>query len=127
MAEVTEPDIQPIKDRMTGYKGLDIGPGWLPLVVRLNEQMAKVDPDYRVMQVKEKFGALRYYYFGSDDLLHERLSRLVDDAEKKSVTICERCGKEGKLRMAHHWWFTMCDEHAEERERNRWTGQPVVN
>lgn len=37
------------------------GPGWYRLLVELDTQLAALDPDYRVQQVKEKFGTLRYY------------------------------------------------------------------
>ena len=36
---------------------IDVEPGWYALVVDTDAQLAAVDPDYVVLQVKEKFGA----------------------------------------------------------------------
>lgn len=40
---------------------IQCGPGWYPLLVELDERLAEICPDYVVLQVKEKFGTLRYY------------------------------------------------------------------
>lgn len=53
--------------------------GWYALIVRLDEQLAALAPDYEVHQVKEKFGSLRYY-FGLPSLVPECCRQLeVDD------------------------------------------------
>jgi hypothetical protein len=40
---------------------ISCGPGWYPLLVRLNKALAALVPEYEVHQVKEKYGTLRYY------------------------------------------------------------------
>ena len=35
--------------------------GWYGILVELDKKLAKLDPDYVVLQAKEKFGGLRYY------------------------------------------------------------------
>lgn len=40
---------------------ISCGPGWYPILARLDAQLAAIDPDYVVHQAKEKFGGLRYY------------------------------------------------------------------
>ena len=35
--------------------------GWYPLIAGLHEQLSVLVPDYTLVQVKEKFGGLRYY------------------------------------------------------------------
>lgn len=40
---------------------LSIDAGWYPIIARLDAQLATLDPDYELHQVKEKFGGLRYY------------------------------------------------------------------
>jgi hypothetical protein len=40
---------------------ISCGPGWYPILVHLDTQLAAIDPGYVVHQVKEKFGGLRYY------------------------------------------------------------------
>lgn len=44
----------------------------------LNDRLAAIDPDYVVHQVKEKFGALRYYCAPIDDLNTEVLEAFRD-------------------------------------------------
>lgn len=44
------------------WQSVDVRGAWLPIVAKLNEDLLNMDPDYRVSQVKEKFGGLRYYY-----------------------------------------------------------------
>ena len=36
-------------------------PEWEELIIRLDKDIAEIDPDYEVLQVKAKFGGLRYY------------------------------------------------------------------
>lgn len=63
-----------------------------------------------VDQVKEKFGALRFYYTGGDDTIRG----MVRMAESMSAVTCEECGKPGEQR--HGGWIrTLCDEHAAKR------------
>lgn len=40
---------------------LSVDAGWYPLVIATDAELARLDPDYRVHQIKEKFGTLRYY------------------------------------------------------------------
>ncbi len=35
---------------------------------------------------------------------------MLDDAGDKSVKICEKCGKDGKLRIFRGWYTTLCDD-----------------
>lgn len=64
---------------------------------------------YRVVatQVKEKFGTLRFYYRGGDEVV----DGMVRMAELMSSVTCEVCGKPGKT-QGTGWTKTTCDEHA---------------
>jgi hypothetical protein len=59
-----------------------------------------------VQQVKEKFGTLRFYYYGGDD----RIQGMVSLAESMSGVICEECGNRGEIREGG-WYRTLCDQH----------------
>lgn len=50
-------------------------------------------PQVVVMQVKEKFGTLRFYYTGGDD----EISGMVRMAESLSAVTCESCGNPGEM------------------------------
>ncbi|CAB5221194.1 hypothetical protein UFOVP244_103 [uncultured Caudovirales phage] len=58
-----------------------------------------------VSQVKEKFGTLRFYYYGGD----EYVAGLVAMAESMSGCTCEDCGSPAKTR-GRGWVYTRCDK-----------------
>jgi hypothetical protein len=77
-------------------------------------------PQVVATQIKEKFGTLRFYYFGGDDYCHGVESM----AESMSAVTCEVCGSSGKLRNGG-WIRTLCDEHA--KEAGYQDGELVLN
>ena len=89
---------------------LECGDGWLQIVDDLCQDIqAMVDEgdcsQVIAMQVKEKFGGLRFYTQGGD----EKIYPLIGKAEDKSYTTCEYCGSpEGKERKGG-WIKTLCD------------------
>ena len=94
----------------------DIGEGWHDLIDELMCAMKKkgyIGEDFKVVQVKEKFGGLRFYVDGLESM--EAHSHLMDLADK-SFKICEKCGKVGKLRDGRMWVKTLCDECNKKRE-----------
>lgn len=68
----------------------------------------------RVDQVKEKFGGLRFYYTGGDDVV----SGMVSMAESWAAHTCEECGQKGKQREGG-WIRTLCDEHEAEYQKKQ--------
>lgn len=85
----------------------DVGPGWHALIDELHEKLLEVDPDYKIHQVKEKFGGLRYYISSSAG---SRAFDIEQEYEAKSLHICEKCGKKGKphYRPPSGWVQTLC-------------------
>lgn len=67
-------------------------------------------PQVVAMQVKEKFGTLRFYYSGGDDVV----SGIERMADSMSAVMCEECGAPGRSRRGG-WIRTLCDVHAEEQ------------
>ena len=63
-------------------------------------------------QVKEKFGTLRFY----TDYEDEYISGAISMAEHVSTHTCEVCGKQGKSRVNHGWYYVSCDEHMHKEE-----------
>jgi len=90
--------------------GFEVGRGWLPLVYEtLDKIQAIVDGDkldLEITQVKEKYGELRIYTTGYT----EKIDDIIQEAADKSVTVCDQCGKEGKLVQVRGWWMTRCEE-----------------
>jgi hypothetical protein len=69
-------------------------------------------PQVVVIQVKEKYGTLRFYYDGGD----EEIGGMVTMAEAMSVVTCETCGNTGKIR-GRRWFYTACDKHTREEDK----------
>ena len=65
-------------------RNLEIPEKWIPVVVELDEALAKLDPDYEVVQVKVKFNGLRYYTSNVavlDDETKQQFFDLIGEAE----------------------------------------------
>lgn len=73
-----------------------------PHNIKIPEEVRQITLD----QVKEKFGTLRFYYTGGDDVI----AGMVRMAESMSGCTCETCGNPGK-RRGDRWIYTACDVH----------------
>jgi len=58
------------------------------------------------VQVKEKFGTLRFYCDGGDDAIQGMISL----AESMSARLCEECGNRAQTRGGS-WIRTLCEQH----------------
>ena len=72
--------------------------------VKLDEETLKVPV---AVQVKEKFGGLRFYVQAATDKHYQ----FISFAEVMSYRTCEECGAPGKT-YTDGWHRTMCDIHA---------------
>ncbi len=111
------------------YGGFAVGEGWYPIIETLcsliqshidwNNARGEKYPELcyksieqvKVSQIKEKFGGLRFYYEGGNDII----SGMVTMAEAWAEQSCETCGAPGKRRSGG-WIRTLCDKHEEERQ-----------
>lgn len=93
---------------------ISCGPGWYPLVAQVNLKLCELDVHHQVLQVKEKFGTLRYYAEShtDDELKYRDFCAVTSDAERLSTTICEQCGNGGRLCVSSHGvrMKTLCRE-----------------
>jgi len=74
--------------------------------VRVDEEAERVPT---VVQVKEKFGTLRFYIQAGTDAHYNYISF----AESMSGVTCETCGRPGK-RLGRGWIYTACETHAQD-------------
>ena len=112
------------------YGGVCVGEGWWTIIYSLcknihhhitenkktREVLLKNNPyNHRipeevsqvvVEQIKEKFGGLRFYYYGGDNTI----DGMVRMAESWSYKTCEICGNSGKIRGGG-WLRTLCEDH----------------
>lgn len=98
--------------------GFDCDDGWFELI----ENLCFAITEYctaegvevpEVVQVKEKFGGLRFYLNGVHNDHFNNIYNLISQAEKQSYKVCEVCGKPGKPNSGG-WIKTTCKEHAKE-------------
>lgn len=86
------------------------------------ERYADGEFPFRIDQIKEKFGVLRFYVSGA---VGDYMMEAIMEAESLSARTCERCGAEGVVCVsrAGFWLKTLCPECAGEEwipyDRNR--------
>jgi hypothetical protein len=71
-------------------------------------------PQVTAVQIKEKFGTLRFYYIGGD----ERITSIVDFYESYTQYICEECGSTVDVGSTSGWIRNVCQKHAKGSKRN---------
>lgn len=86
------------------------GEGWWTIIADLDHDLREIVPDYQVVQVKEKFGGLRYYTdaLHVDEATSAQVNQLIRRAEWYASLTCEECGHIGTLRSGS-WYRTLCD------------------
>jgi hypothetical protein len=105
------------------WSGVSTAPGWDDAVLELDRELSAIDPEYRLLQCKSKFGGLRFYIEESADLTAEGrrlMYDLIRAAEQQVATICEAWGASGTYTVVGGWAGVRCPEHdAEAREQVR--------
>ena len=89
--------------------------GWFELIDDLCAKLqagveASMFDSPEAVQVKEKYGELRFYLSNPND---EASRRLVNEARRRSMQTCELCGASGALLVKDDWYRTRCELHAE--------------
>jgi len=79
-----------------------------PLVAELEKETGE---RFEVVQVKQKFGTLRFYVSHHTDAIDDRIA----ETQLESSRTCEICGQPGRTRRGG-WIQTLCDEHAEHEQ-----------
>jgi hypothetical protein len=94
-----------VGEKLYGGSGDIITQGEIDLRKQIvDEEAAKVPV---AVQVKEKFGGLRFYVNGATD----KHWSYINFAESMSYRTCEQCGNPGKT-YTDGWHMTLCDIHA---------------
>ena len=117
--------------------GFECGDGWYDILNNLCWTISHIVKGFKwankiitpvvVVQVKEKFGTLRFYYDGGDwvdkttkeFIQHcDYIDGAIMFAEDLSEKTCEYCGKPGVVRT-DGWWKCLCDECDQKRKEKR--------
>jgi len=113
-------DIQRGPQNFNPHRVIYCGDGWFNLVYNLCKEIYPMRA--KVMQIKEKFGGLRFYCSFPKDY-SEKGYVFIRKAEEKAFETCEQCGEPGELRIRNGWRMVSCQkchdiycgEHPEEQ------------
>lgn len=112
-----------IEDFDFSYTELDAMPdGWRKAfgeqmceeIQKLLEEADWVDK-YRILQIKEKFGSLRWYDSAVPESIKERLNAIIQKYEKISERTCFICGKPA-TKISMGWICPWCNDCAEKND-----------
>lgn len=101
-------------------KSIDCDEGWFSLLNSLavvieseiDQLPSELQDDFHAVQIKEKFGALRFYMSRTTPVM----SGAIAMAEHMSCFVCEECGNLGQLYTVG-WAKTLCDKHYKKRQK----------
>lgn len=94
------------------------GVGWKRVILDLCAKLYALEPTVTVIQIKEKFGTLRFYIGPCPNETVELAYNLIEEAERQSAVTCERCGTSG-IRRNGGWIRTLCDDCELEYRKER--------
>lgn len=84
-----------------------VGKGWKNIVSELFDEVKLADPECRVVQVKEKFGGLRFYV---ENVTNTKVYDLISEAEGYASETCEICSKPAHIQSLNGWLKCICNE-----------------
>ena len=93
---------------------IECGPGWYPLLIELDTDLARIDNDYIIVQIKEKFAELKCYFRtdkGRD--VWNKMADRVKEAYELSARTCELCGQPGERQVSSVLLKTLCPQCVE--------------
>jgi len=95
--------VEPIKQNIYPYfgkgweKSIWCDDGWINIIAECHSELLNIDKNYKIYQIKEKFGTLRYYCEPSHSKHKEQFGAIVDKYERMSIKTCEISGASGVL------------------------------
>ncbi len=95
--------------------GFEFSDGWSPIIVALCARLDTIlqetpGASIEVLQVKEKFAGLRFYYklHDANDQTAAALREAVNLAAATCAHVCERCGRKSAVEERRGWLSTLC-------------------
>ena len=93
---------------------IEVDEGWFQIVLDCHKELEALDPEYKLLQIKEKFGGLRYYFQPSNLDVWDEMNKVVSKYEEIASRTCEVTGKPGILmKSIGSWYKTLNPEFAE--------------
>ena len=124
------------KDCSLAQWGLEIKPGWYPVVDNLLDDIeaycvvSKL-PLPKIGQIKQKMASLRVHWFSGRAEYPEQaqtvIGTLIKRAECEAEQRCEICGASpAKPVSADGWYLRLCEGHAMGNVPRKLSGRPTV-
>ena len=95
----------------------DLPNGWrkafgLQMVKELDEILRKANyqNEYRLTQIKEKYGSLRWHDNGVPVTISKEYYKWMTKYEELSKHTCLICGEPGKIDYTQSWLMPLCDK-----------------
>lgn len=111
MIETTREQLEELLDPLWSehpvWRSIDTGDGWNDLIRDLATELSTLPISWEIVQIKEKFGGLRFY-INSDDW--EITNPILRKYEMLSFQTCEVCGEPGTPTDTY-WIRTLCPAH----------------
>jgi len=111
-------EVENLKSKMTpeSYKYIGVDEGWYQIVVDCDKELTAIDSNYKIFQIKEKFGGLRYYMTPCNDTTkkqRDQMYEVISKYETIAARTCEATGLPGVLmKSAGGWLKTLNPEYA---------------
>lgn len=105
---------KPLTESLMAF-GFEVGDGWFDLLDRLSAKIEAYNHEHpeepiEALQVKEKFGGLRFY----TTFYVPEVEDFITEAEEEADDTCEKCGARPAEARGGGWIVTLCDECASE-------------
>lgn len=102
----------PLREALMAF-GFECDDGWKEIIWALSMKIENWNEEHpetpvQAVQVKEKYGGLRFYVTHEPD----EIAELIDNAEKASYKTCEITGEHGRLCRKGGWYKTLCRKEA---------------
>lgn len=103
----------------------DVPKGWRKIVSKLHKNIkpylikANYLDKFRILQIKEKYGSLRYYTGGIPTSVANEINDLINKAERESEHTCIVCGKPAKMCCYQGWYSPYCKKCLESIYNNQ--------
>ena len=111
-------EVEKLKSRIPEAfsKTIDVDEGWYQIVVDCSKAIDAIYPHYKILQIKQKFGGLRFYLDIHGDATKEQCNEIyktIRKYEKIAEQTCEATGLPGvPMKSPYGWLKTLNPEYA---------------
>lgn len=109
--------VEALKEKISPAFGkyISVDEGWYQIVADCDMELTAINSNYKILQIKEKMGGLRYYIEPIDATPDQTIAMgdVIRKYEDMSFTICEATGLPGVLMKSTSGWLkTLNPEYA---------------